>query len=78
MRSRTDAPSILWHKEREDFLAECTLVDLVLGSALYERGGRVVHVYFPIDRFVSMLMAVDDRSALEVGWWGTRAYAGIH
>lgn len=62
--------------QRDDFLAECSVVDLVFGSILYERGDRVSHVYFPIDSFVSMLMIVDDRSVLEVGMIGSEGMCG--
>ena len=68
--------NVLPLKERDGFLAECTLVDLVLGSTVYERGDRIVHVYFPIDSFVSMIMIVDDRSALEVGMVGNEGMCG--
>ena len=63
--------------KRDRFLAECTLVDLVLGRILYERGGLIRHVYFPVDSSVSMLAIFDeDRTALEVGVVGSEGMCG--
>jgi CRP-like cAMP-binding protein len=63
-------------KERDRFLAECTAVDLVLGTVLYERGDRIRHVYFPTESFISMLTIVDDHSTLEVGMIGNEGMCG--
>lgn len=64
-------------RRRDRFLAECTLVDLVLGRILYERGDLIRHVYFPVDSSVSMLAVIDrDRTALEVGMVGSEGMCG--
>lgn len=68
--------AVLPVKERDGFLAECTAVDLALGSILYEQGERIRHVYFPIDCFISMLMIVDGHSTLEVGMVGSEGMCG--
>ncbi|QBB71635.1 Crp/Fnr family transcriptional regulator [Pseudolysobacter antarcticus] len=57
-------------KDRDHFLADCTSIDLPLGSILHEEGDRIRHVYFPIDSFISMLTTVDGHSTLEVGMVG--------
>lgn len=64
------------NREREQFLGECTAVDLVLGTVICERGDRIRHVYFPTESFISMLTAVDDRSMLEVGMIGNEGMCG--
>ena len=63
-------------RERERFLADCTLVDLVLGTILQEQDDRMRHVYFPTESFISMLTTVDGRSTLEVGMIGNEGMCG--
>lgn len=63
-------------RERDRFLADCTLVDLVLGSVLYEQGDRIRHVYFPIESFISILACVDGHSTLEVSMVGSEGMYG--
>lgn len=63
-------------RERERFLADCTQVDLVLGSVLCEPGDRIRHVHFPIASFISVLAAVDGHSTLEVGMIGSEGMHG--
>ncbi|WP_379989340.1 Crp/Fnr family transcriptional regulator [Dokdonella soli] len=63
-------------KERDRFFADCTLVDLVAGSVLYEQGDRIRYVYFPTESSISMLATVDDHSTLEVGMVGREGMCG--
>jgi len=50
---------------------------LRFGQILYEAGGRIRHVYFPIDSLVSLLTAVDKRRTLEVGMVGNEGMTGM-
>ncbi len=50
---------------------------LRFGQILYEAGGRIHHVYFPIDCLVSLLTAVDKRRTLEVGMVGNEGMTGM-
>jgi CRP-like cAMP-binding protein len=52
-------------------------VVLRFGQILYEAGGRIRHVYFPIDSLVSLLTAVDKRRTLEVGMVGNEGMTGM-
>jgi CRP-like cAMP-binding protein len=52
-------------------------VQLRFGQILYEAGGRIRHVYFPIDCLVSLLTAVDKRRTLEVGMVGNEGMTGM-
>ena len=61
---------------RAPLLANCTRVDLALGSVLYGEGEPMRHVYFPIDSFISMLKTIDDHSTLEVGMIGNEGMCG--
>lgn len=63
-------------KERDRFLADCTLENLVFGSVLYEQGARIRHVYFPTEGFISMLTTVDRHCTLEVGMIGSEGMCG--
>jgi CRP-like cAMP-binding protein len=63
-------------RKRELFLADCRLIDLTLGTVLYEPGDRLLYVYFPIDGFISMLTTVDHYSTLEVGMIGCEGMCG--
>jgi CRP-like cAMP-binding protein len=63
-------------KERERFLADCTLEKLTFGTVLYEQGDRMRYVYFPTDGFISMLTTVDRHSTLEVGMIGSEGMCG--
>lgn len=63
-------------KERDRFLADCTQIELALGSVLYEVGDRISYVYFPTTSYISMLTTVDDESTLEVGMVGSEGMCG--
>jgi CRP-like cAMP-binding protein len=63
-------------KERERFLADCTLEKLAFGTVLFDQGDRMRHVYFPTDGFISMLTTVDRHSTLEVGMIGNEGMCG--
>jgi CRP-like cAMP-binding protein len=52
-------------------------VFLRFGQILYEAGGRIGHVYFPIDSLISLLTAVDKRRTLEVGMVGNEGMTGM-
>jgi CRP-like cAMP-binding protein len=52
-------------------------VALEFGQVLYEPGGKIEHVYFPIDSLISLLTAVDKRRTLEVGMVGNEGMTGM-
>jgi CRP-like cAMP-binding protein len=52
-------------------------VTLEFGQVLYEPGGTIKHVYFPLDCLISLLTAVDKRRTLEVGMVGNEGMAGM-
>jgi CRP-like cAMP-binding protein len=52
-------------------------VELRYGQVLYEPGGRIDYVYFPIDCLVSLLTAVDKQRNLEVGMVGNEGMVGM-
>jgi CRP-like cAMP-binding protein len=58
-------------------LEELERVSLKFGQVLYEAGGKIRHVYFPINCLISLLTAVDKRRTLEVGMVGNEGMAGM-
>jgi CRP-like cAMP-binding protein len=52
-------------------------VTLAFGQVLYEPGGTIKHVYFPLNSLISLLTAVDKRRTLEVGMVGNEGMAGM-
>lgn len=61
----------------QQMLAGLEPVQLVYGQVLYEPSGRIAHVYFPLDCLVSLLTAVDQHQALEVGMVGNEGMVGM-
>ncbi len=50
---------------------------LRFGQIIYQAGGKIRHVYFPIDCLISLLTAVDKRRTLEVGMVGNEGMTGM-
>ena len=55
----------------------CEHVSLEFGQVLCEPGDALRHVYFPLDSLISLLAAVDNGEALEVGLVGREGVAGM-
>ncbi len=53
------------------------LVDLPLGEALYESGGRLPFVYFPTTCIVSLLYVMEDGSSAEIAIVGNEGILGV-
>jgi CRP-like cAMP-binding protein len=64
-------------KEYRRMRAQLEPVSLKFGEVLYEPGGKIRHIYFPIDCLISLLTAVDKRRTLEVGMVGNEGMAGM-
>jgi CRP-like cAMP-binding protein len=54
-----------------------TLVDLPNGMPIYEAGGPVKYVYFPINALISMVNQMSNGSTVEVGIVGRGGMSGI-
>jgi CRP-like cAMP-binding protein len=52
-------------------------VDLPLGKALYESGGKLTHVYFPTTAIVSLLYVMEDGASAEIAVVGHEGIVGI-
>lgn len=52
-------------------------VALPLGQVLYESGGKMGHVYFPINAIVSLLYVLEDGASAEIAVVGNEGLVGI-
>lgn len=59
-----------WHSQLE-------LVNLRLGQVLYEAGGKMSYVYFPIDSIVSLLTVLEDGDSAEIAVVGNEGIVGV-
>ncbi len=62
--------------DRRSFLARCDPVELSFAEILAEAGAPCRYVYFPINSFISLVAATDDRTRLEVGIVGDEGMLG--
>ena len=52
------------------------VVDLPLGEVLYESGGRLSHMYFPMSSIVSLLYVMEDGASAEIAVVGPEGLVG--
>ncbi|WP_168013038.1 Crp/Fnr family transcriptional regulator [Halomonas salinarum] len=64
-------------QDRVSFLADCETIDLTFGEVITEPGGSILHVYFPLDSFISLIANLSDRDRLEVAMVGSEGMLGI-
>ncbi len=68
--------SLLGEADRARIVAQCEKVSLKLEEVLYEAGGTMDHVYFPLSGMVSMVISTEDGGTIEVGVVGNEGMAG--
>jgi len=54
-----------------------SVMDLKLGQVLYESGGTMQHVYFPVDAIVSLLYVLENGSSAEIAVVGNEGMVGV-
>lgn len=64
-------------KVKARVLPHLELVELSLGEVLYESGGTLSYVYFPIDAIVSLLYVMEDGSSAEISVVGNEGMIGV-
>jgi CRP-like cAMP-binding protein len=57
--------------------SQLELVEMPLGQALYESGGRLDHVYFPTTCIVSLLYVLENGASAEIAVVGNEGILGI-
>jgi CRP-like cAMP-binding protein len=63
-------------KDRLRLLAAGETVPLALGAVLCEPGQTTEHIYFPTEGFISLVVPIDGKPALEVGMVGREGMLG--
>ena len=63
--------------EWQRWLPHMELVNLKLGQVLYESGGTMQYVYFPIDAIVSLLFVLENGSSAEIAVVGNEGIVGV-
>ena len=63
--------------DRQRLEPHLKLVSLSLGEALYESGGSLRHVYFPINSIVSLLSVMADGASAEIAVVGNDGVVGV-
>jgi CRP-like cAMP-binding protein len=65
-------------KDRLRLLAQCEATPLHMGEVLCEPGATTRYVYFPTEGFISLVVPIDGKPALEVGMVGREGMLGAH
>ena len=69
--------SVLPEADFNRISGQLELTTLTLGSALYESGGHLSYVYFPIDSIVSLLSVMENGASAEISVVGNEGIVGI-
>ena len=69
--------AVLPEAEIKRWTPHLELVDMPLGQVLYESGGVIHHVYFPLSSIVSLLYVLEDGSSAEIAVVGHEGIVGI-
>jgi len=64
-------------KDYQRFEPDLELVELQLGHALYESGGALQHVYFPVEGIVSLLYVTEGGGSAELAVVGYEGMIGV-
>lgn len=62
--------------DRERVLARCEKLSLDIEKVLYEVGGPMDHVYFPLSGMISMVISAEEGATIEVGVVGKEGLLG--
>jgi CRP-like cAMP-binding protein len=63
--------------EQERIYSDLQLVQLPLGSILYESGNVLDHVYFPTNSIISLLFVLEDGASAEIAVVGNEGVVGV-
>jgi len=64
-------------EDRERLFSHLTLVEMPLGSVLYESGEALRHIYFPTDAIISLLYVMNDGASAEIAVVGNEGAIGV-
>ena len=63
--------------ERDRLFPHMKLVEMPLGTVLYESGNKLRHIYFPIDSIVSLLYVMKNGASAEIAVVGNEGAIGL-
>lgn len=63
-------------RDKEHFLADCDAVELKFGQILAEPGEPILHVHFPVDCLISLLVRLENKARLKVSMVGNEGMLG--
>jgi CRP-like cAMP-binding protein len=66
-------PMVEWQR----WQPQLEIIDLKLGQVLYESGGKMEYVYFPIDVIVSLLFVLENGASAEIAVVGNEGIVGV-
>jgi len=61
----------------QQVLEKCEAVELTLGEVIHECGAPIRHAYFPTESFISLMVPLDRKSALEIAMVGDEGMVGL-
>jgi CRP-like cAMP-binding protein len=64
-------------EERERLFPHLELIEMPLGTVLYESGDTLRHIYFPADSIVSLLYVLKDGASAEIAVVGNEGAIGV-
>lgn len=65
------------HRDRDQLLAQCELIELVFAEMLFRPGEAITHVYFPTQSYISLVTPGHGDPGLGVGLVGNEGMLGI-
>jgi CRP-like cAMP-binding protein len=63
--------------ERARLFPHLSLVELPLGTVIYESGARLRHIYFPVDSIISLLYVLKNGASAEIAVVGREGAVGV-
>ena len=75
-RGENQLLSLLPQGDRKRILARCDKVSLDIKTVLYEAGGAMPYVYFPLSGMVSLVLNTQEGQTIEVGTIGNEGMLG--
>ena len=61
----------------QHWLPELEFVEMRLGEVLYESGGTLAHVYFPVTAIISLLYVMESGASAEIAITGNEGLVGV-
>jgi CRP-like cAMP-binding protein len=70
--------ALLPRREGAEFLADCSVTEMTVGSEVHRPGDRLDSVLFPLTGYLSLVSRRPDTPGIEVGMVGSEGMLGVH